>query len=115
MADGTCLKNIPMSEPQTLIDLVDYQEGRVVSRTLAQNKVMNMTLFAFDKGEGLSTHTATGDAFVDIIDGEASITIGDKTVSVKTGEVVVMPANVPHSLDADERFKMLLVVVKSVD
>ncbi len=112
MTQGTSLKNIPMAEPQTLVDLVDYQEGRVVSRTFAQNKAMSMTLFAFDQGEGLSTHAATGDAFVQVLDGEASITIAEKTVSLKTGEVVVMPANVPHSLAAEKRFKMLLVVVK---
>ncbi len=112
MSEGPFIKNIPFSEPQELNSLIDYQEGRVVSRTFAQNKRMNLTLFAFDKGEGLSTHTAAGDALVQILDGEATITIGEKTVSVSTGEVVAMPANVPHSLQADSRFKMLLVVVK---
>jgi quercetin dioxygenase-like cupin family protein len=106
------LKNIAVAEPLTLIDLVDYQQGRVVSRTFVQNQVMSLTLFAFDQGEGLSTHTAAGDAFVHILDGEALITIGGKQVSVKAGEVVAMPANVPHSLEARVKFKMLLVVVK---
>jgi quercetin dioxygenase-like cupin family protein len=106
------IKNITSAEPLTLTDLVDYQEGRVVSRTFLQTNVTSLTLFAFDKGEGLSTHTAAGDAFVQILDGEALITIGGKDVTVKAGEVVVMPANVPHSLQARERFKMLLVVVK---
>jgi quercetin dioxygenase-like cupin family protein len=106
------IKNITVAEPLTLTDLVDYQEGRVVSRTFLQTNVTSLTLFAFDKGEGLSTHTAAGDAFVQILDGEALITIGGKDVTVKAGEVVVMPANVPHSLQARERFKMLLVVVK---
>ncbi len=73
---------------------------------------MNLTLFAFDKGEGLSTNTAAGDALVQILDGEATIAIGEKTVSVSTGEVVAMPANGPHALQADSRFKMLVVVVK---
>jgi quercetin dioxygenase-like cupin family protein len=115
MSEGSFIKNIPFSEPQALTGLIDYQEGRVVSRTFAQNRHMNLTLFAFEQGEGLSTHTAAGDAFVYILDGEATVTIGGKTVHVSTGEVVVMPANVPHSLQADTRFKMLLVVVKGED
>jgi quercetin dioxygenase-like cupin family protein len=106
------IKNITSAEPLTLTGLVDYQEGRVVSRTFLQTNVTSLTLFAFDKGEGLSSHTAAGDAFVQILDGEALITIGGKDVTVKSGEVVVMPANVPHSLQARDRFKMLLVVVK---
>lgn len=113
MTQGSFIKNIPFAEPQVLADLVDYQEGRVVSRTFAQAATMSLTLFAFDAGEGLSAHTAAGDAFVQVLDGEASITIGPKTVKVKAGEVVVMPANVPHALEAVHRFKMLLVVVKA--
>ncbi len=112
MTEGTFIKNITFSEPQVLLDLVDYQSGRVVSRTFAQNNNMSLTLFAFDQGEGLSTHTAAGDAFVQILDGESQISIGGKDVVVKAGEVVAMPANVPHSLHAAERFKMLLVVIK---
>jgi quercetin dioxygenase-like cupin family protein len=112
MAQGLFIKNIPFSEPQVLVDLVDYEEGRVVSRTFAQTGSMSLTLFAFDKGEGLSTHTAAGDAFVQVLDGEASITIGEKDLVVKAGEVVAMPANVPHALQAVQRFKMLLVVIK---
>jgi quercetin dioxygenase-like cupin family protein len=112
MAQGMFIKNIPFSEPQVLSDLVDYQEGRVVSRTFAQTGSMSLTLFAFEKGEGLSTHTAAGDAFVHVLDGEASITIGETELVVKAGEVVTMPANVPHALHAVQRFKMLLVVIK---
>lgn len=114
MAQGPFIKNIPFSEPQILADLVDYGEGRVVSRTFAQTNVMSLTLFAFDKGEGLSTHTAAGDAFVQVLDGEASINIGGNDVVVKAGEVVAMPANVPHALNAVQRFKMLLVVIKGM-
>jgi quercetin dioxygenase-like cupin family protein len=114
VAQGRFMKNIPFSEPQVLVDLVDYEEGRVVSRTFAQNTVMSLTLFAFDKGEGLSTHTAAGDGFVQVLDGEASITIGEKQIVVKAGEVVAMPANVPHALHAVQRFKMLLVVIKGM-
>src|SRR5271157_4370707 len=106
------IKNIAFSEPLVLADLVDYEEGRVVSRTFAQTKSLSLTLFAFEQGEGLSSHTAAGDAFVQVLDGQAAITVGDKNVLVKTGEVVVMPANVPHALHASRRFKMLLTVVK---
>jgi quercetin dioxygenase-like cupin family protein len=112
MTEGVFIKNITFSEPLVLLDLVDYQEGRVVSRTFSQNKAMSLTLFAFEKGEGLSSHTAAGDAFVQILDGEAQITVGDKEVIVRSGQVLVMPAGVPHALYAVKRFKMLLVVVK---
>lgn len=112
MTQGKFIKNIAFSQPQRLADLVEYQEGRVVSRTFAQTESMSLTLFAFDTGEGLSTHTAAGDAFVHILDGEASITIGGTEMVVKTGEVVAMPADVPHALRANTRFKMLLVVIK---
>jgi quercetin dioxygenase-like cupin family protein len=115
MADGHFLKNISFAEPFAVLDLVTYQSGQVVSRTLAQNKVMSLTLFAFDAGEGLSSHTAAGDAFVQILDGEASITIGEKEVTLTAGQVVAMPAGVPHSLHAEKRFKMLLVVIKGTE
>ena len=106
------IKNITFSEPHTLVDLVDYEDGRVVSRTLAQNKAVSLTLFAFELGEGLSTHSAPGDAMVQILDGEASITVDDNPVIAKAGEVVVMPADIPHGLTAEKRFKMILTVVK---
>lgn len=112
MAEQSLIKNIDFAKPLNLTDLVDYQEGRVVSRTFAQTNAMSLTLFAFDQGEGLSTHTASGDGFVQILDGEAAITIGDDHMIVKAGEIVAMPAHVPHGLHAEKRFKMLLVVVK---
>ena len=112
MTEPLFMKNIAVAEPQLLTSLVDYQEGRVVSRTFAQIHAMNLTLFAFARGEGLSAHTAAGDAFVHVLDGEAQITIGEKQLTVQAGEVVVMPANVPHALHAAKPFKMLLVVVK---
>ena len=112
MTDRALIKNISFSEPHVLADLVDYAEGTVVSRTLAQTGGVTLTAFAFDKGEGLSTHSAPGDAMVQVLDGEASITIGGKEVVATAGEVVVMPADVPHSLKATHRFKMLLTVVK---
>ncbi|UCG66194.1 MAG: cupin domain-containing protein [Deltaproteobacteria bacterium] len=107
------IKNIPYSEPHVLVDLVDYEKGRVVSRTFAQNEGLSLTLFAFDEGEGLSTHAAPGDAMVQVLDGEVMLTIGGKEVVAKAGEVVVMPADVPHSVNATKPFKMLLTVVKS--
>ncbi len=106
------IKNIVFSEIQCLVDLVDYEEGRVVSRTFAQNPSLSITLFAFDKGEGVSTHTAPGDALLQVLDGEALVNIDGKELTVGAGEVVVMPANIPHSVNAVERFKMLLTVVK---
>ncbi len=106
------IKNIPFAETRNLTDLVDYEEGRVVSRTLAQKPSVGLTLFAFDQGESISTHTAPGDAMVQILDGEAVVNIDGKDMTVKTGQVVVMPANTPHSVTAVKRFKMFLTVVK---
>ena len=106
------IKNIVFSEAQRLVDLVDYEEGRVVSRTFAQNPSLSITLFAFDNGEGVSTHTAPGDALLQVLDGEALVNIDGKEMTVGAGEAVVMPANIPHSVDAVQRFKMLLTVVK---
>lgn len=106
------IKNIPFSEPQQLADLVAYEEGRVVSRTFAQNPSLSLTLFAFDAGEGVSTHTAPGDAMVQVLDGEATINVDGKEMTAGPGEVVVMPADVPHAVTAVKRFKMILTVVK---
>ena len=106
------IKNIPFSEPQQLAELVEYEEGRVVSRTFAQNPSLSLTLFAFAEGEGVSTHTAPGDAMVQVLDGEATVNVDGKEMTVGPGQVVVMPANVPHAVTAVKRFKMLLTVVK---
>lgn len=91
---------------------MNYEKGRVVSRTFAQNDALSLTLFAFDQGEGLSTHAAPGDAMVHVLDGEVELTIGGKNVIACTGEIVVMPADIPHSVNAVKPFKMLLTVVK---
>ena len=107
------IKNFPMAEVVNLAEMVTYQPGQVVSRTISQNKLGNMTLFAFPEGEGLSTHTTPADALVYILDGEAQIEIGDAQMVVATGESVVMPANVPHELMAERPFKMLLIIVKN--
>jgi quercetin dioxygenase-like cupin family protein len=106
------IKNIPFSETVNIIDLVDYEEGRVVSRTLAAKPHVNITLFAFDQGEEISAHTSPGDAMVQVLDGKAKITIDGDQIQAVTGQVVVMPANVPHAVYAQEKFKMLLTVVK---
>lgn len=106
------IKNIPFSEPQQLENLVDYEPGRVVSRTFAQKSSLSVTLFAFDQGEGVSTHTAPGDAMVQVLDGEAQVDIDGNKMTVGAGQVVVMPANIPHAVTAEKRFKMLLTVVK---
>jgi quercetin dioxygenase-like cupin family protein len=115
MAEKQLIKNIEFSQALDLENLVEYQDGQVSSRTFAQNKSMSLTLFAFAEGEGLSTHSASGDAFVHVLDGTATLTIGGEEVTAKRGEVVVMPASIPHSVDAKERFKMLLIVVREGD
>ena len=112
MDQPALIKNIIFSEPHHLAELVAYEEGRVVSRTFAQNSSLSLTLFSFDKGEGVSTHTAPGDAMVQVLDGEALVNIDGKEMTVSAGQVVVMPADIPHSVTAEKRFKMLLTVVK---
>lgn len=106
------LKNIPFAQPRELAGLVDYKEGQVVSRTFAQNPFLSLTLFAFDQGEGISAHTVMADALVQVLDGKAAITIGDERMVAEAGQVVAMPEGVPHALTAEERFKMLLFVIK---
>jgi quercetin dioxygenase-like cupin family protein len=108
------IKNIDFSKVLEMEALVDYQEGTVVSRTLSQGKPLSVTLFAFDKGEEISTHSAGGDALVYIMDGSAEVKIADETFKVSKGQTIVMPANIPHGLTAVERFKMLLIVVFSL-
>jgi quercetin dioxygenase-like cupin family protein len=107
------IKNIDFAKVIDFETLVDYQEGTVVSRTLAQGRPLSVTLFAFDKGEEIGTHSAGGDAMVYILDGAAEVTIGEELFNVKKGESIVMPANVPHGLLAVERFKMFAKVETS--
>jgi quercetin dioxygenase-like cupin family protein len=95
-----------------LSDLVAYQDGAVVSRTLIDKPTGTVTMFSFDAGQGLSEHTAPFDAMVTIVDGEAEVSIGGEPHTVKHGEMIIMPADVPHALRAHERFKMLLVLVR---
>jgi quercetin dioxygenase-like cupin family protein len=102
----------PLSEPQLLDNLLAYQEGSVVSRTLVKKPTGTLTLFAFDKGEGLSEHSTPHDAVVYIVDGIATITVGGKESRVEAGEVLLLPANIPHALTAPVPFKMLLVMIR---
>jgi quercetin dioxygenase-like cupin family protein len=97
---------------QKLIDLVEYQEGSVVSRTIVNRKAGTITLFAFDLGQTLSEHTAPFDAVAHILDGEAEITISGQVFHLVAGEMIVMPANQPHAVNAAQRFKMLLTMIK---
>lgn len=101
------------SKAVDLAKLVGYQEGAVVSRTVIAKKTGTVTVFAFDKGQGLSTHSAPFDALVQILDGEARITISGKSVKVREGEMIIMPADKPHALKAVKPFKMMLIMVKS--
>jgi len=107
-------------DPQDLIGktlgvagLVDYQAGAVVSRTIIEKDTGTVTLFAFGEGQGLSEHTTPYDALVHVIDGAAEITIGGQANTVSAGEMIIMPADVPHALHAPQDFKMLLVMVRS--
>ena len=101
------------AEVFTPANQVAYAEGAVVSRTIIENGGGTVTLFSFDANQGLSEHTAPFDAMVCILDGEARITIGGKPHHLKTGESIIMPANVPHALDAVTAFKMMLIMIKA--
>ncbi len=96
-----------------LADMVEYQEGAIVSKQIIKKDAGNITLFAFDKGEGLSEHTAPFDAAVLVVEGKAQIIISGVTHTVGAGELIIMPANKPHALKAPERIKMMLVMIKS--
>lgn len=102
-----------MNIPQDINQLIDYQEGSVVSKEIINKVSGTITLFAFDEGQGLSEHTAPYDALVLVIDGTAEITISGKINQVKSGQILLMPANDSHAIKATERFKMLLTMIKS--
>jgi quercetin dioxygenase-like cupin family protein len=95
-----------------LADLVSYQDGSVVSKEIIKKEIGTVTLFAFDSGQGLSEHIAPFDALVNVIDGQAEVTISEELFIVRQGEMIIMPANKPHAIQAKERFKMLLVLIK---
>jgi quercetin dioxygenase-like cupin family protein len=114
------MKEIEMNEqfealkakPFNLEKSIDYAEGSVVSKTLVKKDIGNITLFSFDAGQILSEHTAPFDAVAQILDGSAEITIGGSKSTVNTGEMLIMPANIPHALHAQEKFKMLLIMIR---
>ena len=105
------MKNIARAEVLRLADQVEYQDGQIVSKTLAQNDAVSLTLFAFEKGEEISTHAAGGDAMVTVLEGTGRFTIDDKPHVLTEGQSIVMPVNIPHAVYGEERFKMLLTVV----
>lgn len=104
-------KNIEKQTALELREQVDYQAGQIISRTLVQNELMSMTLFAFEKGEEISTHAAGGDAMVTVLEGTGRFTVGGVPHLVQAGETLVMPAKVPHAVYAEEAFKWILTVV----
>jgi quercetin dioxygenase-like cupin family protein len=99
--------------PSNLKKLIGYQKGSVVSQELVAKKTGTVTLFAFDRGQGLSPHSAPYDALVQVVEGKAEITVGGKKNQVNSGEVILMPAGVPHAVKAVSRFKMVLTMIKS--
>ena len=112
MANKKKIENL-MAQAVNLSNLVEYQEGSVVSRTIVDKKTGTVTLFAFDADQGLSEHKAPYDAIVYILNGEADVIISGKHVRLREGEMTIMPANEPHALTALTRFKMLLIMIRS--
>lgn len=104
---------MPAGEVVRLTDLVNYQDGSVVSRTIVKRGTGTVTLFAFDEGQGLSEHTAAFDAVAHVVEGEAEITVAGKALRATEGEAVLLPANEPHSVKALSRFKMMLTMIRS--
>ena len=104
------LKNIDYASVLSMAELVPYQPGQIVSRTLVQSQSLGMTLFGFDKGEQISAHESKGDALVTVMDGRADITVGETVYSVGAGQSIVMPAGVPHGFYAPQPHKLVLLV-----
>ena len=103
-------KNVEKQAKLRLKDLVEYQAGQVVSRTLVQNDMVSMTVFSFDKGEEISTHAAGGDAMVTVLEGTGRFTVGGEVFVLGQGETLIMPKDIPHAVYGEEQFKMVLVV-----
>lgn len=109
------IKNIKHDEIVNLNDEVQYLDGQIVSKTLAQSKYYSLTLFAFAKGEEISSHDSTGDAMIQVLDGNLKITIGENDYELAAGETIIMPAKVPHAVYAMEQSKMLLTVIFPIE
>ena len=105
------IKNIPHAETVRFTDLVAIQPGAIISKTLAQNEAVSVTLFAFDKGEEIGTHGSTGDAMVTVLEGTGRFTVGGVPHILHEGDSMVMPANIPHSVYGEEAFKWVLTVI----
>ena len=110
---GSGKRKLAAAKAWTLAELISYARGAVVSRTLAEEAAGTVTLFAFGAGQGLSEHSAPYDALVEVLDGEARLTIGGKPVLARAGQLVVMPANVPHAVHAVRKFKILLTMLRA--
>ena len=102
-----------LAKPAALAALVDYADDSIVSKTIIDKPVATLTLFAFDKGQKLSEHTTPYDAVVQVLDGSARLTIGGKRIDVSAGQIIIMPANVPHAVAAEQKFKMLLTMIRA--
>ncbi len=107
------MSTAPKSQILNLAEMVNYQEGSVVSRQITKAEAGNVTLFAFDTGQGLSEHTAPFDALVHVIEGEAEVMISGQPFLLKAGDAIIMPANDPHALKAIQKFKMLLTMIRA--
>lgn len=103
-------KNIKKQASLKLKDLVEYQQGQVVSKTLVQNEYLSMTIFSFDKGEEISTHASGGDAMVTVLEGTGRFTVGGEVFILNEGETLIMPKGIPHAVYGEEKFKMQLTV-----
>jgi quercetin dioxygenase-like cupin family protein len=112
MSTCPCSEKLPSALAVDLAGLVDYADGSIVSRTLVESDSGSLTLFSFDSGQRLSEHSAPFDALVQVLDGEAELRVGGKLVRARRGQLVLMPAGVPHSVAAPQRFKMLLTMLR---
>ena len=113
MAESTGKVNVEGAVAMNLAEMTQYQDGSIVSRTLLQDETGTLTVFSFDAGQALSEHTVPFNAFINVLDGEAEITIGGQPVTVRAGEIVLMPGGIPHKVRAVKRFKMLLTMFKT--
>ena len=113
MAETTTKLTIDGADPQNLAGMTDYQRGSVVSRTLLNDRSGTLTVFSFDEGQALSEHTVPYNAFIQVLDGQAEITIGDTPCLVNAGEIVLMPGGISHKVSAVQHFKMLLTMIKT--
>lgn len=107
--------SIKQSSVFTLKEMIAYADDAVVSKTITKNKGGNTTLFAFDKGQGLTEHTSPYDAMASIVDGQCRIIIGGENHELEEGQMIIMPANIPHALEAKEAFKMLLIMIREIE